>query len=434
MSESKLTFFRQSGWMMIATTLGGVFMWLVHIPAQHGMPKDQYGVFLSLLQVLNLMMIPAIGLQTVFARQAAAVVTPKQEDELAWLVRAIGVGVTVIWFGMLALGAFYRDGLLAHFQIKSSSPAAFWTTLVVGLPMLWMPIVLGVLQGKQNFLWMGWCGVFNGVGRFLAVLILVTMLAWDSAGAMVAALIGFLVAVTIGCWQCRAVLTRAGQSIDWKAWLAKVIPLTLGLGASQFMMSVDQIVMTGSFPTNVTALYGAAGMIGRALVIFTMPMVSVMFPKVVASTVRTEDSSAAAQALGATLLMGGLAALACTIMPSLPLKLVYKQEYWGMAPLVPWFAWCMLPLTLANVLIGNLLAKERFAAVPWLIVVTVAYALGLKWRVGHAVGLDQMVAFKTVVQTIGMFSLALLAVAAWFTWGWRGPKNGATSSSQPAQG
>lgn len=101
-----------------------------------------------------------------------------------------------------------------------------------------------------------------------------------------------------------------------------------------------------------------------------------------------------------------------------------------MAPLVPWFAWCMLPLTLANVLIGNLLAKERFAAVPWLIVVTVAYALGLKWRVGHAVGLDQMAAFKAVVQTIGIFSLALLAVAAWFTWGARSRQRGVAESSR----
>jgi len=37
------------------------------------------------------------------------------------------------------------------------------------------------------------------------------------------------------------------------------------------------------------------------------------------------------------------------------------------APLVPWYAWALVPLTLANVLIQNLLARGRFAAMPWLI-------------------------------------------------------------------
>ena len=37
-----------------------------------------------------------------------------------------------------------------------------------------------------------------------------------------------------------------------------------------------------------------------------------------------------------------------------------NPEMWEAAPLVPWFAWALLPLTVANVLVQNILARGRF--------------------------------------------------------------------------
>src|SRR6478609_8804412 len=81
-----LTFFRQSGWLMIATTAGGALMFAVHSIAQR-MPKEEYGVFTTLLQIISLMGIPAVGLQSVFAQQAAASLNPGHERELAGVFR-----------------------------------------------------------------------------------------------------------------------------------------------------------------------------------------------------------------------------------------------------------------------------------------------------------------------------------------------------------
>ena len=175
------------------------------------------------------------------------------------------------------------------------------------------------------------------------------------------------------------------------------------------------------FDKDTTGFYGAAGMIGRALVAFTAPMMSVMFPKVAASATSGEKTSVLAQALGATALLGGCAALACTLLPELPLRLVYDKSFLVIAPLVPWFAWCMLPLTLANVLVSSLLARQRYEAVPWLVLVAAGYGLTLLLRSPHFLEVSraagQLRAFQLVVQTLGVFGLVLLAVAAWFTWG-----------------
>ncbi|MCD6340112.1 MAG: hypothetical protein J7M29_12135 [Verrucomicrobia bacterium] len=417
MSE-RWAFFRQTGWMVAATTLGGLFMWLVHVPAAAGMPHSEYGVFVTLLQVMNLMMIPAMGLQTIFAQQAAAAVDEARTRELRTTVRQMTAGMFGLWLLAAFAIAAFSSRLIAMLQI--ANPAALWLTVGIGLAMLWWPILQGVLQGRQNFLWLGWLQIINGLTRFLGVLFFVTWLGWHAAGAMSAAFLGFWAAVAIAVWQTRDTLRGPGGRVAWKRWLSKAVPLSFGLGTSQFMMAADQIAVQSQFDKELTGFYGAAGMIGRALVFFTVPLVAVMFPKVVRSHTLSQRTSVAAQALGATALLGGGAALVCTLFPALPLRIVYfsKPEYLTSAPLVPWFAWCMLPLTFSNVLIGNLLGKERFRAVPWLVLVAAAYGIALAVRTPiYSQAASPQEGFLGVIRTLGFFSALLFAVAAWFTWG-----------------
>jgi O-antigen/teichoic acid export membrane protein len=205
--------------------------------------------------------------------------------------------------------------------------------------------------------------------------------------------------------------------VEWKDWLARVIPLTLGLGAAQFMLSADMIFTQKFFPADQTGFYAAAGMIGRALVFFTQPLTVVMFPKLARSSATGEKSNALMLALGATVFAGGGAAIACTLLPWLPLQIIYPKSYLVAAPLVPWFAWCMLPLTLSFVLVNSLMARSKFSAVPWLVLVAVGYAIALSMVGRHAGSLaDTQAGLRMMIQTLGVFNVLLLGVCAWFTW------------------
>jgi O-antigen/teichoic acid export membrane protein len=183
-------------------------------------------------------------------------------------------------------------------------------------------------------------------------------------------------------------------------------------------MSSADVPYVQSVFSGQTPLYMAASMIGLAMITFTTPLAAVMFPKVVRSTALTQDTRALQHALSATVLLVGAAALACTLLPTLPLRIVYfsKPEYWAAAPLVPWFAWCLLPLILANVLASNLLARAHYRVVPWMVAVASAYGLTLYGIRARLLAMEPMDAFRTVVQTLGAFSLLLLAVTLWFSW------------------
>jgi O-antigen/teichoic acid export membrane protein len=414
-AESHTTFFRQSGWLVVATVSSGVFMTATQVVANRWMSREEYSIWFALLRIFLLMSIPSAGLQIVFAQQTAAAVTDEQYRLLARTVRATLRATFVIWLVMAAVALVGWSHWIALLKIKN--PAALGVTVAIGLASLWSPVVKGVLQGLQNFLGLGWVLIIDGVGRFAAIA-LILWLGGQAAGGMTGALVGQGVSVLVGAWLIRHLLRSPGERAAWGPWLRGVVPLTLGIGVVQFMSNADVVFVQGVFTVDQTFLYMPAAMIGLALVTFTGPLAAVMFPKVVRSVALTQDTRALRQALAATAFLGAAAAIACTLLPRLPLRIIYfsKPEYWQAAPLVPWFVWCLLPLVLANVLISNLLARQRFAIVPWLILVAAGYGLALAAWKPHLLAVEPFQAFRRVIQTLGAFSLALFGVAALFTW------------------
>lgn len=402
--SSKSAFFKQSGWMVLTTVGGGGFMMLVHSVAAK-MPVGEYAVFFTLLQILNLMGIPAVGLQSVFAQQAAAALTDEARERLAGTLRSVLMATFLLWLAAAAVVIFFQQQIITSLQMSSS--AAFWVTLFVGLAALWQPIVWGILQGRQNFLWFGLSTFLNGFARFTMVCIIILLFHGYAAGAMLAALMGLIITVISGGWPSWDLFKSPTRPMAWKPWLKHIVPLTLGFGSVSFMMAFDMIIVQSRFPKDENGYYAAAGMIGRALVFITIPMTSVLFPKIVQSAAKAEKTNLMTQAIIATAIVGGLAALVCTVMPWLPLRIIFRKGYLEAAPLVPWFAWAMLPLTLSNVLISNLLARERFKVSPLLFLVAAGYGLALTF--GGKTPL-------AIIQTLGVFSTLLLGVTLGFSY------------------
>ncbi len=416
-AHHRLAFFRQSGWVMFTMTLAGGVMYAVHPVVAGHVPKEEYGVFTTLLQVVSLMGIPAAGLAPVFAQQVAAAVTEAQQRAVISTFHGVCRAIFFLWLAMAVAVALFWKQALATLQINN--PAALAATVGVGLVALLLPVVTGMLQGRQNFLWLGWINIINGVGRFSMICLVILVLGAWAAGAVTAVLLGMVAAIAVSGWQTRDVWGVEKIKVNWGEWLRRVVPLTLGLGVATFMLSADMIFVQKFFPAKQTGFYAAAGMIGRALIFFTQPLTMVMFPKIAHSAARSQKTDVLALTLGATALAGAAAAIGCTLWPWLPLRAaMYDKTFLEIsAPLVPWFAWGMLPLTLSCVLINSLMARARFAAVPWLVLVAVGYGVALA-VVGHRAGnlADTQAGLRMMIQTLGAFNLLLLGVCAWFTW------------------
>ena len=408
--------------MSIATALGGITSYAVHMFAKD-MPDSEYGAFTTMIQLLNLIAIPAIGLQAVFAVKAAKSKT--KEDDLRMVREQIGITIAVITISLVGFGGIYLYGetLVSAFKLPSIQVLAI--TLSAGIVALLLPMAYGVLQGKQRFLWLGWAMLSLGVVRLATLFGLFRFHNTSLTNGMIAVWAGYAFAFVLAI--STAGLPKMGliemlsslKRVNWRELTRQFIPLSLGAGAVIYMMSVDMVVVQRFFNEKQTGYYAAAGMIGRALIFFVGPIVAVMFPKLVKSHTEQKPTDVLRFTL---LLTAGLCAIAITLgilVPDIPLRIIYDESFLKATPLIPWFIGAMAPLALAAVLVNNLLAQGFYRAVYGLAGICITYTLCLSHfapkLAEQTTSEFNVLAYISVVKIIGLSNLAFLGVAGIFT-------------------
>jgi len=397
---------------MIANVGSGGLMYTVHLLAKK-IPDAEYGVFGVLLAVA--MCVPNLPLQMVFAQQTAQALATNRERELSGMIRLAWLG-TLGLFLALAAGVFlWRADILARWQI--TNPAGLWITVLVVLFSLWLPMFSGVMQGRQDFFWLGWSNILNGIGRGGLAAFIVLFLGGYAAGMMTGVCLGLAVATGIGIWQTRGLWRLPARPFDRRSLLAQIIPLMLGFGAVQFVFTADTMFVKAFFSGDDSAFYISAGTLSRALLWLVLPLATVMFPKIVHSVARSEKNNLLGVVLLGTGILAAGGALGLTVLGPWIVKFVYKPSYVQIATSVlPWYAWAMVPLSLAYALVNNLLARSQFRIVPALVLVAAAYGVTLAVVGRHAGSLaDPAAGLRMMLQTLGAFNLLLLAVCAGYS-------------------
>jgi O-antigen/teichoic acid export membrane protein len=404
-ADHRSSFFRQSGWIMIANIAGGAMMWAVHFLAKQ-LKEGEYGTFVAMLSIV--MCVPLMPLQMVLAQQTAKGIATGKRAELSGIIRSFWLGTFVVWLVAVFVAALMQGWLLERWQIRN--PMVLWITLLACLFSAWATVFAGTLQGKQNFFWLGWAMMLNGAGRLAVAAAVVLAIGGYATGMMSGVTIGALVCTGVGLWHTRDLWQVKAARFDWQHLLAQVVPLMLGFAAFQFLFTADTMFVKAYFAGEVTDAYGGAGTLSRALMWLVGPLAAVMFPRIVHSTAKSEKSDLMRVVLLGTLVLAAGGAIGLWLVGPFVVKLIYPTRYAAEAiALLPWYAWAMVPLALANVLLNNLLARSSFRVVPALIVLALAYAFALTRPALHASPV-------TVLQVLGVCNLLLLGISAWFTW------------------
>ncbi len=413
-ADHRASFFRQSGWLMIANIGGGVLMWAVHF-LNKAIPASEYGNFGVFLAVV--MLLPAIPLQMVLTQQTAKALATGQEGQLAGVIRWSWVIASAIWLVGAVLVLVFQRSILDHWHMTSA--VGLWVTLPVVLLSLWLPMLWGMLQGQQNFLWLGWSMLGNALGRFGIAAIAVLVFHAYAAGMMAGVLVGISVAVGIGFWQTRALWRIPPQPFDGRGLLRQVVPLLLAFLGFQILFTADTIFVKGYFTEDVAAFYVSAGTLSRALMWLVLPLASVMFPRLVHSAAKSEKSNLMSLVLLGTGVLAVCGAVGLSVLGPWVIRFVFKPEFVKVASgILPWYAAAMVPLALANVLLNNLLARPASKLGLALCVFGLACVYMFALTRFH----DQL---TSVLKTLGLANLLLLAICAWFS---------RTIKAEPAQG
>src|SRR5688500_17668622 len=230
--------------MVIATSMSGAFLVAVY-PVLARLPSEELGIYVSLLRLFTLLGIGAAGLQIVMAQDAAAAVTDELKLQLGRTVRSVAKGVLALWLLILLICAPLQEQIVSTFKITNAF--AVWVTMALVLAQLMLPFVQGLLQGTQNFAWLGWSIMLNGLARFIAIAIAVLVLKGHSTAALAGALVGMGAAVFAGYWPLRALFYRSVGTFNWGPWLKRLIPLSAGVGSVLVVMNADMLFVQAHF-------------------------------------------------------------------------------------------------------------------------------------------------------------------------------------------
>lgn len=399
--------------MTFATCFGGLLLYAVHVPVVSQLPAGQYSMFATLLQVIHLMMIPSLALQSIYAEASASARSDAEKRDLTASVQAVLIWMLFLWGSGMLLVFLYRNSLETSLKIPTAAPLYF--TGCCGLSLLWLPMFQGLMQGEENFRWLGLGAIINGVGRFVLLCAGLYLFKSDITGVMAGVFAGMMINLAVGVVQTRHIWFKPWQRFAALAWLQRAVPMTLALGAAQTMFCADMVQVQSIFEDLPKIdLYGFAGTIGRGLIILTAPIISVMFPKAVHGGADEGSGQPLRQALVYSGLLAGGAAVFFTIFPQLPVALLHKPSYLEGATLIPWFCWAMLPLVFATVLLSYLMARRDFRCVPWLLVVVIIYLIAMRVLGPFYRSHSTLTAFKQVIVTLGAFNILFLGVAIFF--------------------
>jgi len=403
-------FFRQSGWLMIATIAGGLLTFGVHFLSKcKSVNEAQYAAFGTLL-TLVMTCVPTMPLQMIFAQQTALTMATGRERQLAKFIRLGARSLFVAWSVGALVVVVFLEKIVAGWHLPDA------TGLLVTLPLilvsLWMPMFGGVLQGRQDFFWMGWSQIIGGFGRVAGAAFLVLLLAFGATGMMAGALFGVAVAAAINIWRARDLWLLPPEKFDGRKITRQVVPLLFGFAACQFMFTADTLFAKAYFNDGQMAPYIAVGTLSRALLWLVLPLAAVMFPKLVHARAKSEKTNLFALVVFGTAVLAGGGALGLWITGPFLVKFMSKASFVPEAvQLLPWYAGAMIPLALANVMVNDLLARGQFRVVPFMVVLAAAYGIALPLMLNHFPG-----HLEIPLQTLGVFNLLLFGVCAWFTW------------------
>src|SRR5207249_10811836 len=163
------------------------------------------------------MLLPTMPLQMIVTQQTAKALANGAEGELSGIIRSIWLATSVVWLVGSLIVLFFQRTILEHWHM--AHPLGLWLTLVIVLCSIWMPLFWGVLQGQQNFLWLGWSMMVMGIGRLGVAAVAVLALSAGAAGMMTGVLSGFVAAVLVAAWPSRSLWLTRPQPFDWRGLL-----------------------------------------------------------------------------------------------------------------------------------------------------------------------------------------------------------------------
>lgn len=393
---------QQATGVLIATGFANGLNYLFHVATSRLLGPSEYGVLVSLLAVFLIFAVPINLIQTVVANYAARVRLTgmmAKAKTLFW----DSFKVVLIYGGLAAVAFMVASGIIADFlQVSSITPVLITGTIL--LPAFLLPVATGVLQGLERFTAFNAMFLVAGSTRLLAGLGLV-FLGLGAAGALAASTLAQIITLAAAVALLGQLFREKGEphGISGSTAYRYSFRAMLGFLCFTVLTNVDVPIVKHFFSPEDAGYYAAASILGKTVLLASIAVAYVMFPKSVHNHAQNGDTaSLARKAVGATVLVSGGAAVILFLVPSLAVNILFGGQYTAVIPLVGPFALAMSLYAVANVVLFYYLSIENTTFVVLLLLCTLL-EVALLWMFHGSL--------VQVVMVLAAVALFLLAVS-----------------------
>jgi O-antigen/teichoic acid export membrane protein len=354
---------------------------------------QDYGVLNSLIALLMLFCVPLNVLQTVVVRYISKFMAHDKKEEaralLLYFAKPLGifVGVVFVVFILFAhkIAAFLlleRSGLI----VLIGFGIAFSSTSI---------LTLGTLVGLQEFNAIALNSALTGVAK-LGIGFSLVALGCKVLGAFLGFILSFVMTFVVSLFQLPAWLKASRHkpvaiSFDRKEVQRYFLPVGLTTLCFFVLTNIDVILVKHFFSATEAGYYSVAQMVGKMVLFVPGAVGIVMFPKVVATHAKNEDTRFLLyRCLWAVGILCGCVTLGALFFPDLILKTLTGHVYPQAAALVDFFALSMTFFALDNILMLYHLSLHNMkyiilmccaavlqVVVIWFVHATLAQVLGI---------------------------------------------------------
>lgn len=365
------------GTMLIAIAMGvqNVSTYGFTIIAARLLGPSQYGALAAVMGLLLVVNVVALGLQLTGARRVSSAPEDMEVIEADILTAtyksAIAVGVIClvsvpVVSAVLRLDSWLTAGMIA----------------LTAVPLTIMGGQAGILQGERRWLPLALIYLAMGVGRLVFGTVAI-LLENDTLGAMTGVALGAVVPVLVGSAALRRRARAAtgvadGPALPPAAGHSRRVLLELfhnshALLAFFALTNADVILARSLLPSEVSGLYAGGLILAKAVLFLPQFVVVIVFPSM------SSPQSARRMnlmALAMVFAIGMATVLGVALLPELGVVFVGGPEYAEIAGLLWVFALLGTVLAMLQLMVYNVLARQRQHAVlmVWAALAVVAAA------------------------------------------------------------
>lgn len=318
--------FRHGLVMSAAMILAGVLDYVVNVLAGRWLVPVEYGIFVSIAAILQIVLYVSIAIRNVMAFYSAELSIQSNSGMRlgAFVRRAWRWGWQWGLAAMLVMAVISPP--LAH-VLQLPNSWSLWAASLMVFVLFLRPITDGALQGMQEFTALGLVQVTQAFARLVLAVALIWM-GFQAVGAIIALPFAGAIALVLALWflrpQFKSPRGDARRALSWHYSISTLV----GLAGFGLLTNLDALFVKRFFNPHVAGNYGPVVTLAKITLFLPLAMGMVLFPKATQRQATGRDARPILLlALAAAVVPGLVLSTICFLFPGVLVKTIFTSAY-----------------------------------------------------------------------------------------------------------